>query len=100
MHWGVEMRADPDFRQQQFAAACLNAGARVVLGAHPHVLGPVSMPGRRSLIAWTLGNFVFPSSGATARSAILQIRLAADGVRGFRLLPIVINGFRPEPLRR
>jgi poly-gamma-glutamate synthesis protein (capsule biosynthesis protein) len=100
MHWGVEMRAAPDARQQQFAAACLNAGARVVLGAHPHILGPVSMPGRRSLIAWSLGNFVFPSSGATARSAILQIHLAADGVRGFRLVPIVINGFRPEPVRR
>jgi poly-gamma-glutamate capsule biosynthesis protein CapA/YwtB (metallophosphatase superfamily) len=100
MHWGMEMRPEPDLRQQQLAAACLNAGARVVLGAHPHVLGPVRMPGRRSLIAWTLGNFVFPSSRATARSAILQIHLAADGVRGFRLLPIVINGFRPEPLRR
>ena len=100
MHWGVEKEAQPGVRQQQLAAACLNAGARVVLGAHPHVLGRVSRPERRSVVAWTLGNFVFPSVGASARTAILQLHLAADGVRGFRLLPVTIDGFRPEPFTR
>jgi poly-gamma-glutamate capsule biosynthesis protein CapA/YwtB (metallophosphatase superfamily) len=95
-HWGVELQPDPDGRQRAFADACLGAGAKVVLGAHPHVLGPVERPGRRSLVAWTLGNFVFPSAGTAARSAILEVRLAADGVRGYRLLPVQIEGFRPR----
>ena len=98
LHWGVELHPDPDMRQQQIAAACLSAGAAVVLGAHPHVLGPVSAPGRRSLIAWSLGNFVFPSAGVTARTGILQVHLGADGVRGFRLLPVRIAGFQPQPV--
>jgi poly-gamma-glutamate synthesis protein (capsule biosynthesis protein) len=95
-HWGTELHPRPDARQQQFAAACLNAGARVVLGAHPHVLGDVARPTRRSIVAWTLGNFVFPSGGLTGRTAILHVALGADGVRGHRLLPVRIDGFRPR----
>jgi poly-gamma-glutamate synthesis protein (capsule biosynthesis protein) len=95
-HWGTEMHPQPDARQQLFAGACLNAGARLVLGAHPHVLGPVSVPAPHTLVAWTLGNFVFPSSGVTARSAILHVELDREGVRAHRLLPIRIEGFRPH----
>ena len=98
MHWGVELQPRPDSRQEQLAAACLSAGAQVVLGAHPHVLGPVSRPTPRTLVAWTLGNFVFPSTGAAAHTAILQVRLDAHGVRGYRLLPVEIEGFRPQLL--
>jgi len=98
-HWGTELHPLPDARQRQFAAACLNAGAKVVLGAHPHVLGGVARPTRSSLVAWTLGNFVFPSSGVPSRTAILHVALAADGVRGDRLEPVRIDGFRPRPSR-
>jgi hypothetical protein len=35
----------------------------------------------------------------TARSAILDVRLDARGVRGYRLLPVVIDGFRPRLVR-
>jgi len=95
-HWGIELHPDPTSRQQQFAGACLNAGARLVLGAHPHVLGGLSRPTARSLVAWTLGNFVFPSSGVTARTAILRVDLDAHGVGGYRYLPVAIDGFRPR----
>ena len=98
-HWGTELHPAPDSRQQQFAAACLNAGAKVVIGAHPHVLGGVATPSRHSLVAWTLGNFVFPSGSATGRTAILHVALGADGVRGYRLVPVRIDGFRPRPVR-
>ena len=98
-HWGVELQPQPDARQRALADACLHAGAQVVLGAHPHVLGPIARPGRRQLVAWTLGNFVFPSTGVTARTGILEVLLGADGVRGFRLLPVRIDGFRPELVR-
>lgn len=95
-HWGTELRADPDERQRTLADACLRSGASVVLGAHPHVLGPVSQPTPRTLVAWTLGNFVFPSSGITARTAVLRVELGAGGVLSYRELPVVIDGFRPR----
>jgi poly-gamma-glutamate capsule biosynthesis protein CapA/YwtB (metallophosphatase superfamily) len=100
-HWGEELRAEPTSRQQQFAAAALEGGAHVVLGAHPHVLGPVLVPRRGSLVAWSLGNFVFPSfREQTVRTGVLVVHLDAKGVRGHRLAPYRINGFRPEPVAR
>jgi poly-gamma-glutamate synthesis protein (capsule biosynthesis protein) len=95
-HWGTELHPEPDARQRQFAAAALGAGAQVVLGAHPHVLGRVDRPRPHALVAWTLGNFVFPSSGDRARTAILRVLLDREGVRGQRLLPVQIDGFRPR----
>lgn len=95
-HWGVELHPEPDARQQLLAAACLNAGAKLVLGAHPHVLGGLATPTHSALVAWTLGNFVFPSGGATSRTAILHVALARSGVVGYRLLPARIEGFRPR----
>jgi poly-gamma-glutamate synthesis protein (capsule biosynthesis protein) len=94
-HWGVELHAEPDSRQQELAVACLRAGASLVLGAHPHVFGPVVRPSRHTLVAWTLGNLVFPSAGATARTGILQVRLGTDGVEGYGKKPVTIEGFRP-----
>ena len=94
-HWGVELHAQPDDRQKELAIACLRAGASLVLGAHPHVFGPIVRPSRHTLIAWTLGNFVFPSGAATGRTGILQVRLGTDGVEGYRKTPVTIEGFRP-----
>ena len=86
-HWGVELHAAPDARQRSFADAALRAGAAVVLGSHPHVLGPVSRSPHK-LVAWSLGNFVFPPGNpAAGRTAILRVRLAARGVAGFDLVP-------------
>lgn len=86
-HWGVELHASPNDRQRMFATAALRAGATVVLGAHPHVLGPVErLP--RSLVAWTLGNFVFPAGdAASVRTAVLRVKLGARGVLGYDLVP-------------
>jgi len=94
-HWGLELHALPDSRQKELALACLRSGASLVLGAHPHVFGPVVRPSRHTLVAWTLGNFVFPSSGGPARTGILQVRLGADGVEGYGKRPVTIEGFRP-----
>jgi hypothetical protein len=86
-HWGTELVAAPDARQRASANAALSAGAAVVLGAHPHVLGPVTrLP--HAVVAWSLGNFVFPPHDPSAsRTAILRVRLAAHGADGFQLLP-------------
>lgn len=95
-HWGLELRPEPTWGQQHFAAAALEGGAHVVLGAHPHVLGAVTVPRRGSLVAWSLGNFVFPSfREETVRTAVLVVRLDADGVRGHDVVPYRIDGFRP-----
>ena len=94
-HWGVELEQEPNSRQQGLAETALGAGASVVLGAHPHVLQPVTRQGRR-LVAWSLGNFVFPAgSPGTTSTGVLLASLDAHGVTGFRLERATIHGFRP-----
>jgi poly-gamma-glutamate capsule biosynthesis protein CapA/YwtB (metallophosphatase superfamily) len=96
-HWGTELHPEPSTRQRQLAAAALGAGAQVILGAHPHVFGGVETAPRRSVVAWTLGNFVFPAQSAdTSRTGILLIKLDRRGVRGWRVAHATIHGFRPE----
>jgi len=96
-HWGVELERSPDGRQQELAAAALNAGASVVLGAHPHVLQPISVPAGHKLVAWSLGNFVFPPhSPGTSDTGVLLVRLDARGVRGYSFRPAEIVGVQPR----
>ena len=95
-HWGHELEESPNGEQQALATAALAAGASVVLGAHPHVLQPVTRQGHK-LVAWSLGNFVFPSGQPQTRNTgVLLATLDANGVTGFRLARATIHGFRPE----
>jgi poly-gamma-glutamate capsule biosynthesis protein CapA/YwtB (metallophosphatase superfamily) len=99
-HWGEELARRPDPRQSALAAAALNARAHLVLGSHAHVLQHVLRPSRRTLVAWSLGNFVFPPhSPGTDRTGILLIDFGADGVRAHRLVPARIVGVQPRLLR-
>jgi poly-gamma-glutamate synthesis protein (capsule biosynthesis protein) len=97
VHWGEELARRADSRQRLFASAALNAGADLVLGSHPHILQDVVRPTRRVLVAWSLGNFVFPpKSAGTDRTAILHVDLAQDGVRAYRLQRARIVGVQPR----
>jgi poly-gamma-glutamate synthesis protein (capsule biosynthesis protein) len=97
LHWGEELARRPNARQSALAAAALNARAHLVLGSHSHVLQHVLRPSRRTLVAWSLGNFVFPpNSPDTDRTGILQVDIGADGVRAHRLRPARIVGVQPR----
>jgi hypothetical protein len=96
-HWGEELVPEPSVAQRRLAEAALGAGATVVLGAHPHVLGGVATPRSGRLVAWSLGNFVFPSfRDDTTATGILLVELGYEGVRGFELRDARIRGTRPE----
>ncbi|MGE3960309.1 MAG: CapA family protein [Dehalococcoidia bacterium] len=63
LHMGTEYTHIVTPRQQELARAAIEAGADLVVGHHPHVLQPVeayrAADGRRGLILYSLGNFVF-----------------------------------------
>jgi len=103
-HWGREYMLVPDDRQIALARLAVASGADVVLGHHPHVLQPIEWMdgfhpgGRRALVAWSLGNFVFDQHGPeTSRSIVLEVRLGRSGVVGYSEVPVVIRGARPVP---
>lgn len=83
-HWGEEFVSAPAPEQIRAAHALVDAGARFVIGAHPHVLGPIE-PYHGGLIAYSLGNFVFDAyPGPTARSEVLEVRVTRGGVAAWR----------------
>jgi poly-gamma-glutamate synthesis protein (capsule biosynthesis protein) len=95
-HWGTEMVRRPSSAQRALAQAAIRGGAKLVLGAHPHVFGPISRPTRSSLVAWTLGNFVFPAGSPDAvRTGILISTLGAQGVTSYRVVPAA-SGVQPR----
>ena len=63
LHMGTEYTHVVTARQQELARAAIEAGATLVVGHHPHVLQTIeeyrASDGRRGLILYSLGNFVF-----------------------------------------
>jgi poly-gamma-glutamate synthesis protein (capsule biosynthesis protein) len=95
-HWGVERDGAENDRQRGFATAAVRAGAAAVIGAHPHVLQPIRRPAARTVVAYSLGNFVWSAgSAASSSTGILSLRLSARGVEGVRLRRARIVATRP-----
>mgnify|MGYP000278480014 CR=1 FL=1 len=92
MHWGNELVECPSTRQVELGRALVDAGARLVLGAHPHVLHPVERY-KDALIAYSLGNFVFDSFVPdTLRSAVFSFELdLGAGDINYEALPVVTS---------
>jgi len=62
VHWGIEYATAPRPEDVDLAHKMLEAGASVVLGAHPHVLQPIetyrTQDGRETVIFYSMGNFL------------------------------------------
>jgi poly-gamma-glutamate capsule biosynthesis protein CapA/YwtB (metallophosphatase superfamily) len=96
VHFGVELAPGPEDRHRNVAYAAIDAGADLVVGHHPHVLQGLERRGR-GLIAYSLGNFLFPSASARTRESVI-LTYTPDGKGGaaVKLIPCLIDGFRPR----
>lgn len=104
-HWGTEGSAKPNARQRHLARLAASAGADLILGSHPHVLQPVEWiprnDGRRCLVAYSLGNFIFDAvKEPERRTAILKVRLGKGGVQGYTLSSYRIQNGAPIPIQK
>ena len=83
VHWGIEREEMPNEVQKSIAHRLVDAGADLVLGAHPHVLQGLEYY-HGTPIAYSLGNFVFGSS--IPSTELLQVEIDDEGIR-LRLIP-------------
>lgn len=85
MHWGTENLMEADDYQTEYAQYLADLGVDVVLGSHPHVIGPMEWvegkDGNRTLVAYSLGNFVSNHDAPSAKHE-LEGMLSCDFVRG------------------
>ena len=64
MHWGTENLTEADEDQKKWAQLLADLDVDVVLGSHPHVIGPMEWvqnsngSGHETLVAYSLGNFL------------------------------------------
>lgn len=77
-HWGTQYQLQPNLTQKHLAKKWLESGATLIIGNHPHVLQPVTFyttkDNRKTLIAYSLGNFVSNQGSLNNRlSGILEI---------------------------
>ncbi len=99
LHWGTEYLPVPDDFQREIARGLVEAGADLVVGHHPHVIGAVGSYDD-GLVVYSLGNFVFdqPFSRETAQGLILCALLDGTGLKQVRLLPVHIGAGQPAVL--
>jgi poly-gamma-glutamate synthesis protein (capsule biosynthesis protein) len=73
-HWGEEYLEEPTDRQRTTAALFADAGADLIVGAHPHVLQPYERIGSTDVF-YSLGNFLFDQywEPAVRRGAVLSV---------------------------
>lgn len=71
VHWGTEYADQPDETQRRWAQVFADCGVDVVIGTHPHVLQPVEWvtgaQGNRTLVYFSLGNFISAQQEASCR---------------------------------
>ena len=57
MHWGEEYTNEELYSQQVIAEYLASLGVNVIIGAHPHVVEPITYIGN-TLVIYSLGNFI------------------------------------------
>ena len=79
LHWGVQYADTPLPEQVTAARAFIDAGARAVIGHHPHILQAAERY-KDGLIAYSLGNFVFQNAVPGQRdTGILRLGFSRAG---------------------
>jgi poly-gamma-glutamate synthesis protein (capsule biosynthesis protein) len=96
LHSGYENVLQPSPPQVAAAHAAIEAGAKLVIGHHAHVLQPIELF-RDGVIAYGLGNFAFEDAGPP-ETGLLNIWIDARGVRELELVPLLLDtDGRPFP---
>lgn len=57
MHWGIEYQTKPNAYQKDMASFLSSLGVDIIIGTHPHVIGPIEWIGD-TLVIYSLGNFI------------------------------------------
>jgi len=79
-HFGEEYEPIHNARQEYLAHEAIDDGAKIIIGAHPHVVEDFEVY-KKSYIAYSLGNFIFDQSWSepTMQGMLLEIKLYKDG---------------------
>ncbi|KAB1437663.1 CapA family protein [Candidatus Galacturonibacter soehngenii] len=75
VHWGIERDEYPQDYQRELAKKYIDAGADIVIGAHPHVLQGIEYYNEKPIF-YSLGNFIFGSQ--IPKTAYLKMEIDSE----------------------
>lgn len=93
-HWGVEYTHDPTNYQIDLAQKSIDWGADLILGNHPHWVGPLQIY-KDKLIAYSHGNFIFDQmwSQKTKEGVLGKYYFYKNKITKVEFVPIVIENY-------
>lgn len=77
MHWGVEYATTPNASQEEIAQYLADLGVDIILGAHPHVLQPITWIDD-TLVMYSLGNFISNQYGTDDYNKLVGFMATLD----------------------
>lgn len=93
IHWGTENVTQPDWAQLDQAPKLAEAGADLIIGAHPHCLQGIQYYGEVPVV-YSLGNFWFNSK--TLDTGIIQADISREGIQNLRFIPAIQSDCRTD----
>jgi poly-gamma-glutamate synthesis protein (capsule biosynthesis protein) len=76
-HWGLELATEIEQQQRDLARRAVDAGALLVIGAHPHTVQPweklATPDGREALIIYSNGDFVSDELSKPFRAGLISL---------------------------
>lgn len=94
-HWGREKFPYPEPADRTLAHECIDAGADLIVGHHPHVLQPVEKY-EGKWIVYSIGNFILPEANFAGKFSPntnkenREMVVEWDG-KNVELIPLVMN---------
>jgi poly-gamma-glutamate synthesis protein (capsule biosynthesis protein) len=97
MHAGTEYASQPNAQQKAFARSAIDAGARIVVGHHPHVTQPWE-PYNGGVIFYSLGNLVFDQMqrAETQRGWLAEVVFSGSAMARTGIIPVEIVNTAPR----
>ena len=89
IHWGTESTREIDYLQRDQAKEIADAGANLIIGAHPHVLQKIDYVDGVPVV-YSLGNYIFNSK--TIDTAMVLVTLHKDGTVNLQFVPAIQSG--------
>lgn len=96
MHWGMEYRETPVEYQTYFGRAILDAGADIIMGAHPHRLQSVENYHGKYII-YSMGDYAFGADPTlkSRETAMFRVKFAKENgtvvMKGLTIVPTLEN---------
>lgn len=96
-HYGNEYSIIPNNYQIDLSHKCIDEGADIVIGSHPHVIQEIESYNGKPIF-YSLGNFVFDQSNtATHSSLMVEMDLVGNEAKVV-VHPMILVGSIPRPM--